>query len=106
MAKWRALHGEISQSEKVAELTEFEALLYTWMIAHADDYGILTGTPKGIKMTVIPGIDRSLEDIEKALDHMAEVGLIWRYSTEDGRRLVARGRPFRSLSAWAGTPSG
>lgn len=88
MAKWRALHGSISTSEQVIELTEFEQLLFTWMIPHADDWGIITGNPKGIKVKVIPGTERSLEEIDDALTHIEQAGLIWRYEADGHGQLV------------------
>ena len=95
MAKWRALHGSISTSEQVNRLTEFAQLLFTWMIPHADDWGILTGSPLGIRMKVIPGTNRSLEEIEEALTNIEHAGLIWRYEADGHGQLVQ----FRT---WAG----
>ena len=88
MAKWRALHGDISTSEQVMDLTEFEQLLFTWMIPHADDWGIMTGKPKGVKAKAIPTSERSLEEIDEALDHIEGAGLIWRYEADGHGKLV------------------
>jgi hypothetical protein len=79
----------------VAELSEFEQLLFTWMIPHADDWGIMTGTPLGIRMKIVPGTNRSLEEIDQALTHIEEAGLIWRYEADGHGPLVQ----FRK---WAG----
>ena len=88
MAKWRALHGDISTSEQVMDLTEFEQLLFTWMIPHADDWGIMTGKPKGVKAKAIPSSERSLEEIDEALGHIEEARLIWRYEANGHGPLI------------------
>jgi len=88
VAKWRALHGDISSSEQIIDLTEFEQLLFTWMIPHADDWGIITGKLRGLKVKVMPATERSLEEIDEALQHIEEAGLIWRYEAEGHGALI------------------
>lgn len=82
MAKWRAIHGDISTSRQVNELGEFEQLLFTWMIAHADDWGIMTADPFEVKARVIPGSSRTIDEVESALDAIEAVGLIERYQPD------------------------
>jgi len=88
MAKWRAIHADISTSGQVNNLTEFEKLLFTWMIPHADDWGILTGDPVELKLKVMPGTDRQSQEIADALRHIQEVGLIWQYQPDGEGPLV------------------
>ena len=61
-AKARMLWGNISTSERVNQLSLKAALLFTWMIAHADDQGRMSGNPATVKGIVCPMRD----DITKA----------------------------------------
>ena len=88
MAKWRAIHGDISTSGQVDQLTEFEQLFFTWMIPHADDWGVITGNTRELKLKVIPGSDRTCQEVTDALGHIEEVGLIWRYEPDTYGPLV------------------
>ena len=88
MAKWRAIHADISTSGQVNRLTEFEQLLFTWMIPHADDWGILTGDPVELKLKVMPGTARQGQELTDALCHIEEVGLIWRYEPDGEGPLI------------------
>ncbi len=84
-ARARMLAPTISTSERVNNLNLKEALLYTWMIAHADDQGRLTGNEKTLKGLVVPlRDDFSIDDITKAIVNMDEVGLIRLYESEKG----------------------
>jgi len=88
MAKWRALHGSITSSGQVLRLTEFEQLLFTWMIPHADDWGVITGDPWELRVKVMPGSSRPVEDFQKAMNSMERLGLIWRYEPDGAGPLV------------------
>ena len=83
MAERRTLWKKISLSEQVNEMSEFAQLLFTWMIPHTNDYGIIQGTPRQIKAMVIPMSNRPHEDFEKALFEMKDNGLIYIYSADD-----------------------
>jgi hypothetical protein len=88
MAKWRAIHSDISTSEQVDQLTEFEQLFFTWMIPHADDWGVITGKVRELKLKVLPGSDRTCQEMTDALGHMEEVGLVWLYEPDNYGPLV------------------
>jgi len=63
----------------LATRDEFAALLYTWMIPHAEDDASITGDPEELLFTVIPGRrDKTAEDVESALVAMAGLDLIAR----------------------------
>jgi len=81
------LAKSISISERVSDLSDFTALLFTWMIPHADDWGILPGSPKKIKALVIPMRRQSANDVDKALGEIESAKLIWRYEV-DGERYI------------------
>jgi len=77
------LSKSISYSTKVNELSsDFARLLYTWIIPHLDDWGRTDGNSQGIKLQVMPGSDKTVEEFEKALQEMNDVGLIDRYEVE------------------------
>lgn len=67
---------KISVSEQVANLSIEAQLLFTWMIPHADDAGILPHSPKTIKALVVPMWDVTSETVRNLLDSIEEQGLI------------------------------
>lgn len=89
-AKARLIYSTISASERVADLGAKGALIYTWMLAHADDQGRLVGGPQHIKALVVPLIKEiTVEDADRALLGMRGEGLIRLYADpQTGRELV------------------
>lgn len=57
MAQKRMIDKKISISEDVANLTIEAQLLFTWMIPHADDVGLLPYSSRQIKALIVPMID-------------------------------------------------
>lgn len=83
-ARARMLSPSISVSERVNELSLKGALLYTWMIAHADDQGRMSGVTKTLKARVVPMRDDvTKSDIDVLLEEMLEQELIKIYD-DDG----------------------
>jgi hypothetical protein len=81
MARRRYVSTEISVDTRVNRLAQshgdFAALLYTWMIPHADDQGALTADPEQLLFTVLPGRrDKTVEDVALAILGMLELGLL------------------------------
>lgn len=87
MANRRMISKSISVSERVNSLSAFAALLFTWMIPHADDFGRMHGSAAKVKALVIPMRNETIEDVESALNEIASKGLIVLY-TVDGARYV------------------
>jgi hypothetical protein len=89
-AKARLIYSTISASERVTALGAKGALVYTWMLAHADDQGRLVGGPEHIKALVVPLIrEITVEDADKALLGMRRENLIRLYlDLQTGRELV------------------
>ena len=77
MAKARMLHKKISISEDVNKLSLSARLLFTWIIAHADDEGRLKGDATYIKAVVVPYTKWSRKLIESYLYQMKNTGLIY-----------------------------
>lgn len=81
LSRRRYLSTAISLDRRVNLLAtkhgDFAALLYTWMIPHADDAGRLSGDPLEILCTVCPmRRDKTEEDVARALEGMVDAGLI------------------------------
>jgi hypothetical protein len=82
VARRRYISTNISLDRVVNEIAmepggDFVALLYTWMIPHAEENASITGDPKELKWTVIPGRDdRKATDVEAALSVLHERKLI------------------------------
>ena len=45
MANRRMIAKSISVSDEANALGDFAALLFTWLIPHSDDYGVIPGSP-------------------------------------------------------------
>lgn len=84
MAKARMLHKKISVSGQVNKLSLPARLLFTWMIAHADDEGRLKGEPEYVKAIVAPMTKWSFTHIKIYLEEMKNIGLIyyWHHNNE------------------------
>jgi len=76
MAQKRMIDKKISVNEKVADMSIAAQLLFTWMIIHADDLGLLPYSPRTIKAMVIPMSKVSLESVGFHLETMLKAGLI------------------------------
>ena len=88
-AEARLIYNSISTSERVASLKVKGALLFTWLITHADSQGRLQGKPKVVKQQVVPFIEEiTVEDVTEALDLMEDQKLIIRYEDSKGRPLI------------------
>lgn len=80
MASGRILKTQISLSEQVNDLSLASALLFTWMIPHADDFGRMHGGARRIKALVVPMRDDFTAAItEECLREIASKKLIQRY---------------------------
>lgn len=101
-ARARMLSPTISTSERVNLLSLKDALLYTWLLPHADDQGRLTGVPITIKALVVPlREDLSVEDVDRALSEMEDLELIQRYSAyEAGGWKVGKDDRVIQINDW------
>jgi hypothetical protein len=91
MSRRRYISTDISTDPRLADLAEhgvLPVLLYTWAIAHADDWGRMTGDARQFKLLVCPGLDVTARDVDVALTQIADVGLWLRYTVE-GRAYLA-----------------
>ncbi|MBT9166734.1 MAG: hypothetical protein DDT19_00058 [Syntrophomonadaceae bacterium] len=80
MANRRMLAKNISRSEKFADLKSDRArVLYQMQLPHTDDFGCFDASLRTYKATVCPLLNYSLNQIQEALEDMAQVGLIVLY---------------------------
>jgi hypothetical protein len=83
MASGRILKSQISLSEQVNDLSLHSALLFTWMITHADDFGRMRGSSRKVKAQVVPMRDDfTAAKVEECLQEIAGANLIQRYEIE------------------------
>jgi hypothetical protein len=94
MARGRMVSKALSTSQKYARLTdvagkraEFCQAMYPLLVAHADDFGRLSGDAFTVKHAVVPTSPRKEADVEIALSALHEVGLIVWYEV-DGRKCI------------------
>jgi len=81
MSRRRYISSAISLDRVVnrlaAEAGDFAVLLYTWMIPHAEDTARISADPEELLYMVVPGRrDKTADDVEAALLHMASLKLI------------------------------
>lgn len=76
MAQRRMIDKRISVSEQVANLPVEAQLIFTWMIPHADDVGLLPHSVRTLKALVVPMMDITVETFGNHLEAMRKEGLI------------------------------
>ncbi len=77
MARRRYISSEISLDSKLNKVSDFAALLYTWGIAQArDDCRISPQNAEELRSRVVPGRNKSVDDVEKALQELFKAELL------------------------------
>ena len=77
MARRRYVSTDISTDARVNKLSDFAALLYTWMLPHSADDGGISADPQEIRLLVVPGRERRrTADVAEAIAAMLESGLL------------------------------
>lgn len=79
MANRRMISKSISTSTKVNVISDFAALLFTWMVCHADDYGVMEGDVGTVRALVVPRRKQTEVQVGHALSEIQKIGLIWWY---------------------------
>src|SRR5574343_1099874 len=89
MARGRMISKSLGSSRKFhallqqgGELGEFCQLLFPLIVVNVDDFGRMAGDAFTVKHVALPSSPRSENDFTKALDLMAQVGLIERYDVD------------------------
>jgi hypothetical protein len=76
---WRAIQDNVDESESLAALSHFAERLHWRLVAKADAWGRLPGSPAKVKARCVPLLDVSTAEIGEALDELDQVGRILRY---------------------------
>jgi DnaD/phage-associated family protein len=103
MARRRYVSTEISIDKEVNKLAiqygDFAALLFTWMIPHAEDDRTITADPYEILNKVVPARrDKSEEDIQEAIAGMIKYKLLT--VVEDGKLLKFKPKSFYKYQSY------
>lgn len=85
MARIRSIKPEFWSDEKLAPLPPLVRLVFLGLISMADDAGRLVDNVKGIDGMLFPETDDTSRD---ALDTLASMGRIIRYTAASGQRLI------------------
>lgn len=89
----RSIKPELLEDAKTARLTDRQWRLFLSLFLLADDHGNLHGDVQRIDGAVFWGSSDTRETAEKALEHLASISLITRYSV--------RGQPYIAVNGWA-----
>ncbi|MDL2254339.1 hypothetical protein LJC49_09800 [Ruminococcaceae bacterium OttesenSCG-928-I18] len=76
MPRKRMIDPSFWRDEKIAECSHVERLMYIGMWNFAEDHGVGRANPKLIKADIFPYDTLRDSDMEKALNHLAELALI------------------------------
>src|SRR3990167_1342591 len=76
MASKRMIDRKISVSEQVSKLSIQSKLIFTWMIPHADDIGLLPGSLLTLKAVVVPLLEMSAEGFQDCIKEIKSQKLI------------------------------
>jgi DNA replication protein DnaD len=103
MARRRYVSTEISIDKEVNKLAlqygDFAALLYTWMIPHAEDNCLITADPYELLNKVVPGRrDKTEDDVQEAIAGMIKHKLLT--VVEDGKMLKFKSKSFYKYQSY------
>ncbi|MFA7153915.1 MAG: hypothetical protein WC072_08995 [Methanoregulaceae archaeon] len=88
VARRRMLSTRISLSKKINHVSDQAALLYTWMIPHLDELGLMEADPEIVKAQVVPLRDTfSDEVVEDCLEELSAVDAIIIYQVDGNNYL-------------------
>lgn len=88
----RMIKESICTSEQIDALTPFEETTFYRLMVNADDYGCFDGREKILAARLYPLKTINPDDMRAAVDRLAEVGLIVRYTVE--------GREYLYFPTW------
>lgn len=74
------LSSDVSTSDKLALVSDQAALLWTWLLAHANSWGQMDGSPGTVRARVAPRRNWSDEDVLGFMGELSAAGLIILYA--------------------------
>src|SRR3990167_4080356 len=87
MANRRMISKSISTSKKLMKVSDFAALLFSWLIPHCDDYGHMDGSPEMVRGIVVPLRNKTIEEVKNALEELEAISLLKIYEVNGDRYL-------------------
>jgi len=87
MANRRMISKTISTSKKLMKISDFAALLFSWIIPHCDDYGHMDGSPEMVRGIVVPLRNKTIEEVKNALQELEGADLIKNYDVKSEKYL-------------------
>lgn len=81
-AKGRMLNRSISTSRKLSKVSDRSVIIFTWLMPHTDDWGLMDGDANLVRAKVVPLRDYTVSDVEESLTELEKVGLIERYEVD------------------------
>lgn len=88
MARGRIISQSISNSRKVAEVSDQAALIFTWIQPHTDDYGRIEGGADDVLFSVVPRRGWTEEQVEEYIKELIKAQLLRSYHDETGKRYL------------------
>jgi hypothetical protein len=88
MARIRTIKPEFWTSEQIAECSPNARLLFIGMWSFADDSGVHPDSSARLKMQIFPADAFGRDKVEAMLCELADAGLIQRYVTDSGEKLL------------------
>lgn len=81
------LSKSISTSTKLSEVSDFAALLFTWLQPHCDDGGNMDANPLVVRGLVVPMRKQTVEDVAAALKELEKTNLVTPYEVNGTKYL-------------------
>ena len=90
----RIMNDSLCRSDSMAKLSWFDQCVFSRLIVLADDYGRYDARPAIIKGSGFPlHTELPLEEIQAALEHIADEGMIFLYEVD--------GKQYLELTSWS-----
>ena len=82
MANRRMISRSISTSTKLSKVSDFSALLFSWLQPHCDDGGNMDADPIVVRGLVVPMRIQTVEDVSAAIKELENVQLVTTYEVK------------------------
>ncbi len=74
------LSSEVSTSDKLTEVSDRAALLWTWLLTHVNSWGQMDGSPGTVEARVVPRRRWGINKVASILNELHDIGLIQIYT--------------------------
>jgi hypothetical protein len=102
----RMVGRNITTSEKVNSITDRDFRIWTHLLVSPDDDGRLEGNPLTVKMTCLPGLPYSIDEVAESLQRLHDIGLIIWYEVGGKRYIqICQWEENQRFHGWTRYPS-